>query len=245
MNFIELSVIYLACGAPFGVYYYFQQPETQKLWQRSPELWVKSLLVMLFWIPFAAKLLMDLLVKKFSQAANNQISSTNSSAINSFDNFEKKFAQMLLEENTDLSVFEFREVFQRYTGLTQEVFTKTQNNPVEINPFFEATNHENAQLATICLNRRNRLQLETHHKLARKDFLQLLEKLNSFQIDNEKLSVIAFQFAKMIDDIEFSKEISQIFEGSKQTENSFAVNNWRMNYGIQQNTNSNISQKQF
>ncbi len=245
MNFLELSIIYLACGAPFGVYYYFQQRETQQLWQRSPELWAKSFLVMLFWIPFAAKLLKDLLLRKFSQAANNQISSTNPSNTNSFDNFERKFAQLLLEENTEVSIFEFRESFQRYTGLTQEVFTKTQNNPVEINPFFEVTNHENSQLATVCLNRRNRLQLETHHKLARKDFLQLLEKLNSMLIDKEKLSVIAFQFARIIDDFEFSNEISQIFEGSKQTENSFAVNNWRMNYGIQQNTNSNISQKQF
>lgn len=223
MNFIELSVIYLACGAPFGVYFYFQERETQKLWQKFPKLWVKCALVTLFWLPFAIKLLQKFLVKNFSQA-NNERNSMDLLMLTYFDDFEKQFAQLLLEGNTEVSIFEFRETFQRFAGLTLEVSGETQNDSVEVNPLFQVTNHKNPQLATICLNRRNRLQLETHHRLARKDFLHLLEILNSALIDKQKLSLIAHQFAKIINDVELSKGISQIFEDSKQTENSFAVN---------------------
>lgn len=223
MNLTELSIIYLACGAPFGVYYFFQQRENQKLWQKSPLLWLKCVLIPFFWFPFALRLLQRFVTKKFRSNEFVVTKQTDSTLTAKIDDFENSFAQFLLAEKTGIPLFHLRETFQRYVGLTLGNLEEGQTIKNDINELFQITQHENAKLATICLNRRNRLQLETHQTLARKDFLRIIKKINSCLVAKEKLSSLAFEFAKIINDDELAAELRQIFENSTQTENTFTV----------------------
>src|SRR5688572_2946946 len=53
MNPNDFLIIYLACGAPFGVYYFFDKRNALP----SNRLWLKTFLMVFFWIPFALKML--------------------------------------------------------------------------------------------------------------------------------------------------------------------------------------------
>jgi hypothetical protein len=98
------------------------------------------------------------------------------------------------------SILEFREVFERYVGLTAEMLA----GDCEVgSPFAEISQHsqENSKLNGICLNRRNRRQLEFHQIRARNDFLtfaaelsgefeHLVIELSSLLLDSEGLEAL-------------------------------------------------------
>lgn len=221
MNLIELIIIYLACGAPFGVYYFLHQKE----FFNSSKLWLNSILVTLFWIPYAFRLFHSFVTTKFlkSQFAENTFS--DSAFKDKIDEIEKKFAQILLEEKVDFSIFEFRETFQRFVGLT--IVTKDINyaslNDETEHDLFSITNHQNGKLATKCLNRRNRLRLKAHQNLALKDFLQMLQKIDSCLVEKEKFSLLAIDFVKLLDDVQTQIELNKVFQNLPQTVTGFPV----------------------
>lgn len=221
MNLIDLIIIYLTCGAPFGVYYFLQQKELFN----SSKLWLNSILVTLFWIPYALRLFHSFVTTKFlkSQFAENTFS--DSAFKDKIDEIEKKFAQILLEEKVDFSIFEFRETFQRFVGLT--IVTKDINyaslNDETEHDLFSITNHQNGKLATKCLNRRNRLRLKAHQNLALKDFLQMLEKIDSCLVEKEKFRLLAIDFVKLLDDVQTQIELNKVFQNSPQTVTGFPV----------------------
>lgn len=226
MKPIDFIIIYLTCGAPFGVYYFIQQREylkNTKLWQKSSLLWLKCVLITLLWIPFAILLLRKFVTKKLSKnnfGINEQVDSKN----NKVDEFEKTFSQLLLESKTNVTLFEFRETFERYFGLTYENFVNNSCDNLDSNDFFQISKHENPNLATVCLNRRNRLRLQRHQTLARQDFLRVIEMINSGQTENKKLYTLVLEFAKFVNDDELTAKLNIIFNNSTQTEKVFTVN---------------------
>lgn len=225
MNLLELSIIYLACGAPFGVYFFFQKHETQRLWQKSPVLWLNCVLISLLWLPYSFKLLQGFVTKKLRKYEFVEKNQSDSQLLEKIDEFEKSFAQILLMEKTGIALFDFRETFQRYVGLSLEYFSEVIEQTTESNELYRLIEHKKPQLGTICLNRRNRLRLKNHQNQARIDFLQLIKRINSGQISKEKFSPIVFGFAKLINDVELTAGIQQIFENSTQTDNDFTVRN--------------------
>ena len=225
MKPIDFIIIYLACGAPFGVYFFIQQRDylkNTKLWQKSSLLWLKCVLITLLWFPFAFTLLRKFITKKLSKndfGKNEQVDSKNIKV----DEFEKTFSQFLLESKTSVPLFEFRETFERYLGLTQENLVNNSCDIIDSNDFFQISKHENPELGTICLNRRNRFRLQQHQTLARRDFLRIIEILDSCLNDNGKLSSLAYEFANLMNDEELSVKLDKIFKNSRQTEKVLTV----------------------
>lgn len=213
MSLIEIIIIYLTCGAPFGVYYFYQKRE----YSNSPRFWLSSFLAMIFWIPYSIRLLHTFVNKKLinHEFAEKSISDS------IIDNFEKKFTQLLLEEKIDISLFEFRETFERYVGLTNEIFVSSSESEAEL---YQITNHENKLLATKLLNRHNRLRLNEHQTIARKDFLRMIIKIDSSISEKEKVRTLAKDFVKLIKDVEAQSELHKIFQNSTQSGYGFPVN---------------------
>ncbi|MBX7174363.1 MAG: hypothetical protein K1X72_25550 [Pyrinomonadaceae bacterium] len=226
MKFTDLIIIYLTCGAPFGVYFFIQQRENYlntKLWQNSSKLWLKCLLVTLIWVPFAIKLLQKFVTKKllFNKFAENE--QKDSIAKQKIDFLLSEFSQILLEVKTEIPLFHLRETFERYVGLTLERNHSKETGTVSINEIFQITKHENPDLGTICLNRRNRLRLEQHQTLARKDFLRIIKAFIKCGVEKNKLSSLTTEFANLIGDLDLKDEIKKNFANSWQTEKVFHV----------------------
>ena len=223
MNLLEFSIVYLTCGAPVGVYYFFQQRENSFFQQKPFKLWLKCLLITFFWLPFALKLLLSGIEKRLHKNKFAEINRADSLLNDKFHNFEQSLSKIITKKTTEISIFDFRETFQRYVGLTLENTHKPIFDKNESNDIFQISNHENPKLATICLARRNRLQFERHQTIARKDFLGMLEKLNLESAAKENLSALVFEFANLINDVELTAGLQQIFADSQQTNNSFTV----------------------
>jgi hypothetical protein len=218
MNLTDLIIVYLACGAPFAVYFFLQNRENLN----PVRLWLKTILVSLFWFLYGYVFLHRFVTKKLHNsqfAEKNQADSLKKLKI---DEFEKTFAQYLLQNNGGISLFDFRETFERYVGLTLLLFQTDENVPTD-SEFFRIAEHQNAKLGQICLQRRNRLRLLAHQTQAREDLLKIFSEMRRNAFDTKKLEFSMVEFFKIIEDDEANKFLVQIFRQPTQTEKTFPV----------------------
>lgn len=199
MNLRDLFIIYLACGAPFGVYYFLQNRNRTE----TKILWLKSLLRFVFWIPFAWQLVVrtSLLTNLYNHGFDKR-SESDSKIESEIEDIKKIFEKNFAKNNFSLSIFEFRETFDRYVGLSAEV----QNDAAEISSaeteLFRITDHSNKKLAETCLNRRNRKRLSFHHKLARRDFFEICRMLFDSSPEFQPLLDRAIKLTALLEDSE-------------------------------------------
>lgn len=171
MNLLDFSIIYLACGSPFGVYYFLTQNTPSK------KLLVKAILVTIFWIPFGISLLHKLVTSR-SKTENLFISTENQVNLTKI---QKAFENLIPSDSNQISLFEFREVFERYVGLSLSRITHSQSPGESEKGIFEITDNKNVEISAICLNRRNRRKLFLHQIKARDDFFTLLKDFADLQ----------------------------------------------------------------
>ena len=175
MNAVDLIIIYLACGSPFGVY---------RATSQWPIDWLNVLLGFLFWPAFAALLIADRLFSKKARARAE---------------FQLRLEDIRLAlENTAFSgesiagLFDFRETFYRYVGLSDAAITTDQS--VSNAEIFDVTGHPNNPLASACLARRNSARLSAHRAAASEEFVRSISRLaattaSSIQIRNLALAL--------------------------------------------------------
>lgn len=206
MNIRDLLIIYLACGAPFGVYYFLQNRNRIE----TKILWLKSLLRFVIWIPFAFQIVArnSFLTKLY----NNSFDKTSETDLKIELEIEeiKKFLERIVSAAAALpfSIYEFREAFDRYVGLSAELRDDCKEISAAETEFFRITNHDNKKLAEICLNRRNRKRLSFHQKIAQRDFFEICKKLFDNSAEPQTLIVKAVRLAALLDDF----EAQRIFE---------------------------------
>jgi len=219
MNAIDLFIIYLACGAPFGVYYFFQNRSSAK----SKLLWFKTLLNFFFWLLPAFRLLRQ--NKNFRRVFGTDKSlPENSERQINLHSCGKQIEKIFLAGNLETSVYEFREVIERYIGLT----IAAQQDAAQIsgaeNEFFRAASRtQNVESGARCLTRRNRKRLVLHQTEARKDFLHLINQLFGFDSDVKKLEQSAIEFVLILRDPEAQVELEEMFARSVQTADRLSV----------------------
>jgi hypothetical protein len=221
MNLRDLLIIYLACGAPFGVYYYLQnrhQTETKILF-------LKVVFRFVFWIPFAVQMVAR--KSLFTNLYNNGFDkhpNLDAKKESVLEEIKKYFESLFLENDFSFSIYEFREIFERYVGLSLE------NETSEISPaeqeIFRISNHSNKKVAEICLNRRNRIRLSFHQKLARRDFLEIVGKIVENAAEPEKILIKTLALADTVKDEETRRLVENFAEESLQTTDQTNVRNW-------------------
>ncbi|HLM02481.1 MAG TPA: hypothetical protein VK400_15625 [Pyrinomonadaceae bacterium] len=137
------------------------------------------------------------------------------------DEIEKRMLQILSAGKDAVSVFELREVIQRYAGLTLAAGQRDEigENEREV---FRIVDHQNAELGAKCLHRRNRLRLGFHQRLASRDFLRMLAKFSFFEA--EKLRALALEFATLLDDGETRRAIENLFAATIDEKESLQIN---------------------
>ncbi len=202
MNYLELTIIYLTCGTPFGVYFFTKQNQESN----SGKIWLKSILVSLLWIPYSVKLFHGFVTMKLQNLKKaEEIRESENFKLKS-DEFERRYSQAFINSN-QVSLFDFKETFHRFVGLTQLNMPLVDSYTTPISKFSQLGIHDNPNLFSICLNRRNRKRLEQHQIIAREDFVKLLEKLDI--CGNENIQIISLEFAEFINDSGFENELKR------------------------------------
>lgn len=197
MTFTEFLIVYLSIGAPFGVYYFLShRPVSFGL-----TFLIKTVCVVFGWCFFAVYLI-------FRGFQNNYDARSELDSIG--ENEVEKTTRKLLAAYSEISptersvsFFQFREIVERYAGLTVELNDSAESNGFN-NELFIIAGRENQdlQLANRCLRRKNMQRLKAHQIQARGDFLRIFENFNETAMANslESLFAKAEQLAFLLTD---------------------------------------------
>jgi hypothetical protein len=186
MTLLDAIIIYLALGAPFAVYDFLQnrkRPATQK--------WISAAFAFIFWIPLAVRVLhRELKVHGYAREFDAQ----RDEKIRVIGDALK---DLLMANGSTISVFNYRDVFDRYVGLTLATRRENTNSHSNDTELFEIAGCLNTELAAKCLNRRNSIRLERHQTEARRNFLMMIEMSLT---ENADAAGKALELAELLDD---------------------------------------------
>lgn len=207
MNLFDAIIIYLACGAPFGVYYFVNHRHQQN------SIYFKTFLFSIFWIPFAFELFQKYVTGKLPETLFSKKEFLKEQEITYV---KKNLEQILVKNNSGVSVFETRETLERYIGLTNALENHYEENDSD-SEFFKVGGNENAGLASKCHHRRNRKLLIFHQTLAGQDFLKLVSECVSRNASNEETEKNSLNIARLLHDSRMEKALKLIFKDKKQS----------------------------
>jgi len=215
MNPSDFLIIYLTCGAPLSVFYFLQYRQEQN----QARLWFKTFSTFIFWLPFGFRLLQNKANKK--SFAYKKIFSETGNIQTKISIFQKQLEEILQKSDLQISIFEFREVINRYVGLTLATNcekTKTTETEKEI---FLIADSGNAEIGTICLNRRNLNRLTIHQTQARQDFFQVIKQLVKFASDEKGFVRSATGFFQLLKDEEAYSAFGKTFLDNSLSKENF------------------------
>lgn len=220
MNLTDFLIIYLACGAPFGVYYFLQN-RTKAI---SSKLWLNTFITFAFWIPIAFRLLREnKFLNKSVTAKFDTEQGLDATQEKKLNLIQKQLEQILQESSLKISIYEFRETIDRYIGLTLANQSHSRKASIAEKEFFRISENENVELAAICLSRHNQKRLFFHHIQARQDFLHFINQLSEFSSDKKIVGNLAIEFVKILNDFEADTLLEKMFSSTSQTDKYFAV----------------------
>ncbi len=184
MNFAELTIIYLACGSPFGVQFVLRETD------RSFFHTLAGVALRFFFWPVAA---IAMLLRPSNQRSSLSFAYSN-------DELERIRSEMELIVQagpSTTSVFELRETFLRYAGLASaadrsEVLPGTAN-------LFIAAGHPDRALASACLQRKIAQKLADHRSRSRKEFKDLIAQL-AFECRVPRVLALGIEAAESLGD---------------------------------------------
>jgi len=150
----DFAIIYLAFGAPFGVYRAYSSKET----------WYGVSLAIIAW-PIIAVLLAMSTARRNSTSIQAELQAVRT-----------ELETRLLADSSPESIFEFREVFDRYTGLT---LAARESSTPHVSALLELTGHPSPALAGSCIGRSEISKLQRHVSAARCEFASFLSQRRS------------------------------------------------------------------
>lgn len=192
MVFIDFFIIYLACGTPFGVYYFLNHRfEKYAL--------IKSISTALLWIPYS----LHLIYEKYAGKPSPRLMEI------------QKYFETELPEH--ISIFQFRETIERYSGLCQANAHENHRPTASETELMQISAHTGTSLGAKCLHRRNRTLLRFHQKLARRDLLFFFNEIVRAAQDKEKIRHLMIEYAKLLKDESVEKSLAepQLNDGPK------------------------------
>lgn len=217
MNLTDFIIIYLACGTPFGVYHFIDN-------RKSNSHWLKSLLTIFVWIPYALRLLRKRVNRRlFSRNAENGKKRLFLEDEAALEKTQKELENLLIKNMKDFSTYQFREIIERYVGLTFAARAENKKPTEKERNLFHIAGSDDRKLAAKCLHRRNLKLLSFHQSLARKDFLNFVLKHKDDVSDAENFIHLLFKITRLLQDTEAENVVKSGFSFAAQSRNSKSV----------------------
>jgi hypothetical protein len=179
MHWTDLLIIYLSCGAPFGVYFFLQNRKKYDL----SRLLLSSGAAGLFWIAYAYLLWRKNIAKRLTGKENSSKKPEISLLEQQISVLQEQILQAFIDLNAKTPLkpgfFAFRDVLERYSGLTLAIRAEETIAGESDFEVFRIAGRKKKELplAGKCLARKNSMRLKSHQCNAREDFLKLLAKL--------------------------------------------------------------------
>lgn len=196
MNLSDITIIYLAAGAPFGVHYFFNGQQTQT--RRHTIL--KATAMMLLW-PLAATLNLKARWRIKRQSVNVAMMPDDARASSKLELAQSDFLNALSQiqqcaqeatpserEKMERAAWLVRGSFEKYLCLTMAAATQNSDDrpdarEMELCRIANRTG-DDLLLAGRCVHRRNAARLNEHAGRARNELLHALAELRESQTDS-------------------------------------------------------------
>lgn len=170
MNVIDFIIIYLACGSPFGVYQIIGEPNRPQI------SWHRVFLSFLLWPLYAVRLIVGHIFPNAERTAAERR--------RVIEKIRIDIENLIFSGRSASTIFEFREVFYRFTGLSDAAVARTGKT---VNELFDITGHRNKSLASRCLSRHNHERLAFHRDRAEVEFNEIIQQMSCLGAECEKL----------------------------------------------------------
>ncbi len=195
MNILDATIIYLACGTPFGVYFLLKNRSV------NFSTGIQSFFIAVFWIPFALLLCWKRVTKELTKSDISEKSeASTSNGDHTLEGLKRRLELHLPKRNSSQMLFELREATERYEGLTLALNEKSDSETFANTELISILNHNNPDLASICFNRRNSAKLRVHQKKARNEFHAEISRLSELTENPGKLAEDVTEFVRLLDD---------------------------------------------
>ncbi|MBA2735591.1 MAG: hypothetical protein H0U50_02270 [Pyrinomonadaceae bacterium] len=118
----------------------------------------------------------------------------------------------------EISIYEFREVFERFAGLTTASLSNKTKPYKHEREFFGIAGFQNQELSAGCLHRRNQKRLYFHQTEAERDFLQMIAAIAASINKPAELSRLTVEFVKLLNNPGAQMALIKIFGDELQTD---------------------------
>ncbi len=191
---INLIIIYFACGSPIGVY---RITRTTRL--RSARQAATLGVYFVFWPVFVPAVL------------RRSLSVHETDIEQAIAIIRTALEKIAFAGSPTATVFEFREVFARYTGLTLALYCDSSINPRT--ELLKLTGHRNIAVAAACMKRRDRQRLLFHQKHARNEFVEIVSTIARESPKDIEILKLSMQLAALLNDGKIADNLSVLKKG--------------------------------
>lgn len=199
MRFADALIIYLSCGSPFAVNTILAKTD-----RRTLTVAVGAVLTLIFW-PVTAVGSIYRLVRETDRSQS--AAHSNDLGIELQKLLSKVESIAHIGRGT-ASAFEFRKVFDRYTGLAAE-FAQVADGAA-VAEIFAVTGHPSPGIASACLARKQRTRLAEHLIQARQDFVEAVTELAGTNGNSNAIGMLAIEIAEAAQDTPGASELRKL-----------------------------------
>ncbi len=221
MSFLDFIIIYLTCGTPFAVEYFIKNRMSSTL----GNCFFKASLITVFWLPYTLNNLWRFIKQQNESLIKFEIDKDPYSlSLSKIQETQKKMESLSLLNEGKYSLFEFRDLVNRYKGLMLETQGENELSSARESEIFKVSNSSNVNISSICLHRRNRNRLFFHQRLAQRDFLAFLTETfrTSIHSDINYFIALAVELAVLLKDSEMLIKLKQNFPEILPNNSNFA-----------------------
>jgi hypothetical protein len=185
MHFAELIIIYLAYGAPFGVY-------DLSCSRKKPNAGDMHLIAAKF--VFWPVLVGSWIRRWFLRGRGSGFRQLE----NEIEILREQLERTAFGDRSAAAILGFREVYARYIGLS--LFLLSDADRQGVHPILEFGHDPETKAAAACIYRRDREKVALHQRQARAEFLDIIRQLSGGLPENDDLILISVEVATLIQD---------------------------------------------
>lgn len=153
MTYIDLLIIYLACGAPFGVYLFTVSDGGRHVLPRAAA-------AAAVWPVYAVVYISELFRSRSNRKSDVQ-------------RIRTELENLSFSATSPSAVFEFRQAFERFTGLAGLAVGGRGSQTIDL---YTSIGHPQPSLASRCLARRNRRKVDLHLENSLRELAAILDR---------------------------------------------------------------------
>ncbi|QQS41790.1 MAG: hypothetical protein IPM63_02250 [Acidobacteriota bacterium] len=169
MDIFQASIIYLACGIPFGVHYLLAN-------QSAPRRYLNAAAISLFWIAHFPPLLHRLVTRKLNDSP--EAGTDRSVPVVSAEVRECSRAIESAAERNGIGIYEVRNAVERFAGITALCDAHRDPDPPRFAAISQIAGHPDPELAAKVIARHNRAAVERHRRQATRELLEIRNLLS-------------------------------------------------------------------